>query len=285
MSAARRIPADLYRPAKPRAAILIVHGLSRAGRRHPDLVRLACLLGQHAQLVLVPELEGLVQFALTGTEVEDIGAALRDLAARGYAVGIAGFSFGAGPALLAAADAPEVRIVGSFGGYADLANVIALCAGCAGAVQEPYPPAEGEAVRPVYVTDHGWHTGIVVRQADIPVGLWPTHRDFAGSEDVEVGWGDRGFFLAPRGTLWLALKAAFWSTSAVLHVVAFDGPPDRYFAGREVVALRVSERGFRPLANFVAAAWATDESGEPIPLGPGLYPRSRFYLAPGGTFS
>jgi pimeloyl-ACP methyl ester carboxylesterase len=125
VSAARRIPADLYRPAKPRAALLIVHGLSRAGRRHPDLVRLARLLGQHGQLVLVPELEGLVQFALTGTEVEDIGAALRDLAARGHAVGIAGFSFGAGPALLAAADAPEVRIVGSFGGYADLANVIA----------------------------------------------------------------------------------------------------------------------------------------------------------------
>jgi len=40
-------------------------------------------------------------------------------------VAIAGFSFGAGPALLAAADLPGVRVVGSFGGYADLRNVIA----------------------------------------------------------------------------------------------------------------------------------------------------------------
>jgi uncharacterized protein (TIGR02117 family) len=165
-----------------------------------------------------------------------------------------------------------------------LALLIALCAGCAGAVQEPYPPPEGEAVRLVYVTDHGWHTGIVVRQADIPVGLWPTHRDFAGSEYLEVGWGDREFYLAPQGTLWLALKAAVWSTSAVLHVVAFDGPPDRSFAGREVVALRVSERGFRRLVDFVRDAWATNESGGPIPLGPGLYPRSRFYLATGRYF-
>ena len=116
-----------------------------------------------------------------------------------------------------------------------------------GRFRSPPRRQKGEAVRLVYVTDHGWHTGIVVRQADIPVGLWPTQRDFAGSEYVEVGWGDRNFYLAPQGTLWLALKAAFWSTSVVLHVIAFDGPPHRFFAGREVVALRVSERGFRRL--------------------------------------
>ena len=124
VSRARRIPADLYRPANPRAALVIVHGLSRAGRRHPEIVRLARLIGRHRQLVLVPELDGLVQFALTGTEVEDIGAALAHLRASGYPVGIAGFSFGAGPALLAAADVPDIRVVGSFGGYADLTNVI-----------------------------------------------------------------------------------------------------------------------------------------------------------------
>jgi len=125
LSHARRIPADLYRPANPHAALVIVHGLSRAGRRHPEIVRLARLIGRHGQLVLVPELDGLVQFALTGTEVEDIGAALRHLRTWSYPVGIAGFSFGAGPALLAAADAPDIRVVGSFGGYADLTNVIA----------------------------------------------------------------------------------------------------------------------------------------------------------------
>jgi pimeloyl-ACP methyl ester carboxylesterase len=124
-SPTRRIPADLYRPAAPRAALVIVHGLSRAGRRHPEIVRLARLLGQHGQLVLVPQLDGLASFALQGGEVDDIRAALRDLAARGHPVGIVGFSFGAGPALLAAADAPDLRVVGSFGGYAELVNVIA----------------------------------------------------------------------------------------------------------------------------------------------------------------
>ncbi len=37
---------------------------------------------------------------------------------------VAGFSFGAGPALLAAADFPRLRVVASFGGYADLRDVV-----------------------------------------------------------------------------------------------------------------------------------------------------------------
>src|SRR5215475_1999964 len=38
------LQADLYRPARPRGALLLIHGLSRAGRRQADLARLAHLL-------------------------------------------------------------------------------------------------------------------------------------------------------------------------------------------------------------------------------------------------
>jgi pimeloyl-ACP methyl ester carboxylesterase len=124
----RRLEADLYRPASgtPHGGIVLVHGLSRAGRRHAELMRLARLLARADQLVLVPQLDGLAAFRLSGDEVEDIRAATRYLAAvsRGP-VAVAGFSFGAGPALLAAADLPGLRVAGSFGGYADLRNVIA----------------------------------------------------------------------------------------------------------------------------------------------------------------
>lgn len=121
----RTVQADLYRPGTPHAALLLVHGLSRAGRRHAELVRLARLLARHGQLVLVPELEGLVAFRLDGTEIDEIRGALGYLGRLSPAVGVAGFSFGAGPALLAAAAYPEIALVGSFGGYADLQNVIA----------------------------------------------------------------------------------------------------------------------------------------------------------------
>jgi dienelactone hydrolase len=118
--------ADLYRPPAARGALLLVHGLSPAGRRHPELVRLSRLLAREGPLVLVPEFEGLAAIRLNGHEVEEVRAALAYLAARADRVGVIGFSFGAGPALLGAADAERLTLAASFGGYADLRHVIAF---------------------------------------------------------------------------------------------------------------------------------------------------------------
>jgi dienelactone hydrolase len=120
----RRLVADLYRPPAPGGALLLVHGLSRAGRRHPELVRLARLLARHRRLVLVPQFESMAAFRLSGREIVEVGAAIDVLVARGAPVGVIGFSFGAGPALLAAANAPDLALSASFGGYAELGGVI-----------------------------------------------------------------------------------------------------------------------------------------------------------------
>src|SRR5689334_20849214 len=128
-SASRHLVADVYRPRRPHGALLLVHGLSTAGRRQPELARLAGLLAERRAIVLVPQFDGLASFRLGGHEIEDVRSALdhaRRLAA-GTATGttgLAGFSFGAGPALLAAAGVPGLRVVASFGGYADLRDVI-----------------------------------------------------------------------------------------------------------------------------------------------------------------
>lgn len=132
----RTLTADLYRSARPRGAILLVHGLSAAGRRQPDLARLAHLLARQDQLALVPQFDTLAAFKLDGNEVAAIVAALDHAARLAQTVAIAGFSFGAGPALLAAAERPDIRLAGSFGGYADLRAVIAFITTDADA--EPY---------------------------------------------------------------------------------------------------------------------------------------------------
>ncbi len=116
--------ADLYRPGSARAAVLVVHGLSPAGRRHPELVRLARVFARHGYVVMAPHFDGLASFRLSGREIDEIKATLAELRRRSAAVAVAGFSFGAGPALVAAADTEGLAWVGSFGGYADLRNVI-----------------------------------------------------------------------------------------------------------------------------------------------------------------
>lgn len=118
------LAADLYRPPRPRSALVLVHGLSPAGRHHPELTRIARLLAARGIAVLVPHFEGLAAFTLSGRETAEVAAALEHARGLGVPVGVAGFSFGAGPALLAAADARDVRVAGSFGGYADLRHVI-----------------------------------------------------------------------------------------------------------------------------------------------------------------
>ncbi len=158
-------------------------------------------------------------------------------------------------------------------------SALALVAGCAGPIRGLYPPREGEPVRSVYVVSHGWHTGLVVRRMDVPAGVWPEHGDFAGSEFVEVGWGDRDFYQAPKATSGLALRAALWSRASVLHVVGVSRPVRPAFPEGGVVEIRVSTRGLERLALFIQDAYARDEVGRAIPLGPGHWPWSRFYLA------
>ncbi|MGH7276990.1 MAG: DUF2459 domain-containing protein, partial [Candidatus Rokuibacteriota bacterium] len=99
------------------------------------------------------------------------------------------------------------------------------------------------------------------------------------SQFVEVGWGERDFYMAPAGTSGMALRAAVLPGSSVLHIAGFGGPVERYFAASEVVEITLSRRGLEKLAAFIGDAYATDEAGAVIRLGPGQYPQSRFYLA------
>ncbi|MBI3029444.1 MAG: hypothetical protein HYY64_08045 [Candidatus Rokubacteria bacterium] len=123
--------ADRYRPdGRPRGGLVLVPGLSRQGKNHPAFQRLAQSLARAGFLVLAPDFPGLRAFHVADGDVQMIIRAVQVLRAEGGSpTGILGFSFGAGPALLAAAD-PRIReqiaIAGSFGGYWDLANVIAF---------------------------------------------------------------------------------------------------------------------------------------------------------------
>lgn len=158
--------------------------------------------------------------------------------------------------------------------------VAVLAAGCVGAATAP-PAATAERPLAVWVVRHDWHTGVVVRRADLPTGRWPEHRDLVAEFSpayLEVGWGERRFYQAPEGTSGLALRAALGRNESVLHVAGFDAPVDALFPADRALRVPVSAAELATLAEFLAAAYARDTAGAPIPLGPGLYGRSRFYL-------
>src|SRR5437868_3720466 len=121
------------------------------------------------------------------------------------------------------------------------------------------PPA---VARPVYVVSHGWHVGLVLRRDDFAVG--PPALSAPRGEYVEVGWGDGDFYPAARGTLALALRAAFRSRSSVLQVVGFDGPVTEMFPRSKILEIELAPASLAALARHIAASYALDHDGRPL---------------------
>jgi uncharacterized protein (TIGR02117 family) len=159
-----------------------------------------------------------------------------------------------------------------------LATILAALCACATPPGGPAQSQDGGPVVAVHLVAHDGHTGIVVRRADIPAGLWPESRDFPQAEFLEVGWGNRDYYYGRNQGLGGTLTALLPSPS-VLHVAGFRGAPADYFRVSEIVELAVPADGFGRLVRYIHDAY--DRAGE-LPaaaLGPGLYGDSRFYPA------
>ncbi len=129
----RFFAADIYtiKDGTRRAGIVLTHGIIESGKDDPRLVRFARALARSGFVVLVPELKGMKSFRILLSDTDDIVQAflaLADLdAVDDTKIGLLGFSYGAGPTMMAAARPSirdRVKFVVSFGGYYDPVNVI-----------------------------------------------------------------------------------------------------------------------------------------------------------------
>jgi hypothetical protein len=118
------IPVDIYKGRNSSSPILIVHGVNPTGKNSLDLIRIAEGLAQTGYEVFVPDLAHLKKQHL---RPEDAGSVKSVFQFIGETAGIACFSYGCGPALIAAADAGmrnRVRFVVVFGGYYDIRETL-----------------------------------------------------------------------------------------------------------------------------------------------------------------
>ena len=166
----------------------------------------------------------------------------------------------------------SARVVGAF-------FFLALGA-CATPDRALYPPQAGAVRKTVYVVHHGTlHTGLTVRRADIPPGLWPASSNYGRSKYIEVGWGDDDGYRKPL-TAAIAAKALSGSKRTVLLTDAFRQEVREKYTDPKftVLAVDLSAAGFARLCQHVGETYALDEGGNPIPLGGGWF-RAR------GTYS
>ena len=117
------IPIDIY-GEDSYSPILIVHGVNPTGKNSLDLMRVSEALAQVGYQVFVPDFIEMRRQHLQPEEASQIKSAFQFI---GKDAGIACFSYGCGPALIAAAD-PEirthVRFALAFGGYFDIREAL-----------------------------------------------------------------------------------------------------------------------------------------------------------------
>jgi pimeloyl-ACP methyl ester carboxylesterase len=118
------IPVDVYGSLKSDSAMLIVHGVNPTGKNSLDLVRISEALAQTGYSVYVPDFVEMKRLHLRAEEANNIKTVFQAI---GHNAGIACFSYGCGPTLVAAAD-PEirdhVRFAVAFGGYFDIREAL-----------------------------------------------------------------------------------------------------------------------------------------------------------------
>ncbi len=153
------------------------------------------------------------------------------------------------------------------------------CSTCVAPIRETLAPSESEPRKTIYLVNHGWHAGIVLRRADIPDNIWPKLGNFPDMEYLEVGWGDMDYYQIPDPHLGFILKAALLPTASVLHIVGFNDHVPAYFPYSEIIRIELSSAGFERLSRTIASSFALDKAGNTTSPSPGLYGNSRFYLS------
>jgi uncharacterized protein (TIGR02117 family) len=134
----------------------------------------------------------------------------------------------------------------------------------------------------VFILNHGWHTGTVVSADDLNRLMPALSKRFKNNTYYEIGWGDAGFYQAQQITLGLTLRAMFWSSGSVLHVVGFNGAPAHYFKKSAIKILKVNQDNYQNLLSYIKSSFMLDEKGELISQQVGIYGDSQFYAAVGG---
>ena len=134
----------------------------------------------------------------------------------------------------------------------------------------------------LYVTNHGWHTGVVVQASAVTESDLSFVSDTLGpAAYYEFGWGDEGYYQEGSERPWLLISAAFWPTSSVMHAVALPAAPQDYFPESGMMTLTVSDETLERLIDALVDSFADAPADSPEPVGEGLYGDSRFFPATG----
>jgi hypothetical protein len=139
-----------------------------------------------------------------------------------------------------------------------MALALGALAGCA--VPPPLPCAAPPVGDVAWVVDHGWHTDIALRAADLDAPLRQFLPLFPGAQALAFGFGKRSFVLAEAGAVEELLLGPI-PGRGVIQVKGIAASPGEAYGDR-AIGLGLPEGGLAALTAFINASIAAD----PAPL-------------------
>lgn len=113
----------------------------------------------------------------------------------------------------------------------------------------------------VYVVQQRWHTGIVIKSADINENDWPEVIRYKHHKYVEFGWGDEAFYQSDERLIWLGARALLWPTSSAVLLVGYSHHPQhRYGADSRIMRFTMEKERFSALCDWLSASFTRDEN-------------------------
>jgi uncharacterized protein (TIGR02117 family) len=161
--------------------------------------------------------------------------------------------------------------------------LLALVSGCYTLPESTKPKQQSQSLssQSVYIVSHGWHTGIVYPRERLLEYAPSLKKRFPAGDYLEIGWGDKGFYQAEEITAGITLKALFWPTGTVVHVVAVPRSPYGSFPNSEVRQVCLDQPRIESLGRFLASSFGRDQVNEIVATRRGIYGDSQFYLGVG----
>ena len=121
----------------------------------------------------------------------------------------------------------------------------------------------------IYVAKHGWHTAIIIEKSTLDTLFPELTRFFPKAYYLDISWGDKKYFMAPKGTVPLALRALLFPTNSVVRVMGYPERLKSYFSQDNIQSVRLSIHEVRQMTAFIKNTFKKDEEDKLIPVDKG----------------
>ncbi|MFW6222415.1 MAG: DUF2459 domain-containing protein [Bacteroidota bacterium] len=130
----------------------------------------------------------------------------------------------------------------------------------------------------VYVAQHAWHTGIVLKTSEISPEMCPGIAKYKKYSYIDISWGDEFYYQHIDPGIGLALRAVLFPTTAVIKYTGIRSSVKHYYKHSNLMQIVLDSGQFNSLCMYISKSFQRDSLNRII-LSTAYGKAEHFYLA------